>query len=150
MATVRTGGLLGGEVEIYGLDSLLARLHRLSPQLDAELVEQINAVAGEIADEARARIHYRTGRAFRGYQVQRKANLVKVRNATAGGQISEFAGSANPGGLTPRGATLIRTLNAAYGKPGRLVWSAWDERKDDQTAKLAALVEAAEARLRSA
>jgi hypothetical protein len=148
MATTRRGGVLGAEVEIYGLEGLLARLERVDPELSAGLQANIDAAAGEIADEARARIHYRTGRSFRGYYVQKRLGMVRVRNATAGGVISEFAGRVNPGGLTARGHTLIGTLNAAYGPPGRLVWAAWDERRARVVGRVEGLVEAAEASLR--
>ena len=37
-----------------------------------------------------------------------------------------FAGRKNPGGLTPRGAKLIATLNERYGPTGRVLWHDMD------------------------
>jgi len=148
--SIRRGGVLGAEIEIHGLDGLLARLERVSPEVRKAFEAELGSVARSIGAAAGARLHPGPNDSRGSYAIRKRAGAVKVYNPKRGAVISEFAGRANPGGLTPRGATLIRTLNAAYGPPGRLVWQAWDERRDEVTGAVEGIVAAAEARLKSA
>lgn len=150
VASIRRGGVLGAEIEIHGLDGLLARLERLSPEVRKAFEAELRSVVRSVGAAAGARLHPGANDSRSSYAVRARRGAFKVHNPKRGAVISEFAGRANPGGLTPRGATLIRTLNAAYGPPGRLVWQAWDERRDEVTGKVEGIVAAAEARLRGA
>ena len=116
------------------VDSDLLRL--FAPELRLKLMANLRATAtGVIAHAGEDVRHYATTHAkgkyaedaAAGYKVQQIGGLLRLRNSTRGAAIIEFAGKKNPGGETPRGATLINTLNRRYGRPGRVLWHAFDQ-----------------------
>lgn len=54
-----------------------------------------------------------------------EAFAYRIKATSAPAAILEFAGSASRG-LTPQGMSLIETLDARYGTPGRFIWASWD------------------------
>ena len=140
MARIVSGGLYGAQVNVWGLEGLMNRLEQIDPTLRRQLDREIKDVASGIAASAAGRLHPGPNNSAGSYVVSRRRNKVSVVNRSRGAMISEFAGRVNPEGLTPQGRTLIQTLNAAYGRPGRLVWQAWDEQADAVMAQVTALV----------
>lgn len=75
--------------------------------------------------------------------------LVQVRNTTAEGSILELAGRGSRG-KTPQGQSLIKTLDARYGAPGRFMWDAYDFLQPEIHAEFAAAASEVEAELQRA
>jgi hypothetical protein len=88
---------------------------------------------------------YRGGVPGTRYSGALQGNVLKIKTWARGGSILEFAGKKNPQGLTPRGATLIATLNQRYGQPGRVLWDEWDKQEPRVLAAVEATVLRAEA-----
>ena len=130
-------------------------LRLFAPKLLAQLRQQIAAEGKVVTEAAGARLaalqqthgtyYGQPDNAAQRYVVRQTRNLVQLRNPARGAAITEFAGKKNPGGRTPRGASLIRTLEERYGKPGRILWQAFDEAAPAMLANVARLVAAAEA-----
>jgi len=134
MATVGEGV----RVDSASLKRTLDELSELAPDLRKDLLGELGIIAGEIRADAASRIVSRTHESARGYKVQVSAGRgVRIVGTTAGAAISEFAGSVNPAGKCPQGASLVSTLNATYGKPGRILWAAFDARKEEMERRVA-------------
>lgn len=58
----------------------------------------------------------------------------------AANEIFEMAGRESSG-KTPQGKHMIATLNARYGKPGRILWKSYDKNRDHVDKELVKLVE---------
>lgn len=135
-------------INVAHLEQTLYLLGTIDPQLRTALDREIKHAMSEIAAVASSRIAgHGSGASARGYRVERRRGGFRVRNVERGAAIAEFAGSVNPDGRTPRGQTLIRTLSATWGKPGRLAWAAFDETKDSVFANINAAIEAVEAQV---
>ena len=147
MAKISTSGTFGAEIVIDGLGAVQAGLAQAGPALRRELDKQLKGEVRKVADAAAARIHRRSGDSAGAYEVTVRKGRYQVRNRERGAIISEFAGRVNPGGLTRRGATLIKTLDASYGPTGRLAWAAWDMLQGQVLGGIAAAVREAETRL---
>lgn len=122
------------ERSLYGT---LAVLKEFAPDLVKELNDEIRAAMKEVAATASMRFptgpgRWGDGHGKDGFRVKKsKAKIgYSAINSVKSAVITEFAGKVNPGGLKPRGASLIRTLNAEYGSPGRFLWSTWDDLAD--------------------
>jgi len=130
MATVGEGV----QVDTVSLRRTLEELRELAPDLRKDLIGELKVIAGEIRDTAAGRVHRVSGDTAKSYKVQLSPRRgLRVVGSTAGAAISEFAAVPH----CAQGATLIRTLNAAYGKPGRLLWAAADERKQELDRRVA-------------
>lgn len=137
MASASKGNEVGGganitvDVAAYerNLSATLAVLKTWDADLARELNAEMKAAMQEVADTARARFPSASGEGRGGFKVKKsKAKIgYTALSVTKAGVILEFAGKLSPGGLKPRGASLIRNLNDRYGSPGRFLWSTWDE-----------------------
>ena len=145
----------------YGLQVDYARLARtrealraFGPEALAAVDNDIRAAGREVTDEASARVralatsHGRRDTAA-GYRTRVTARGVRIEGKGRGGAIIEFAGAKNPRGATAQGRSLIATLSRRYGKPGRLLWAAWDKRSGQVNARITTTTEAAERRLQA-
>lgn len=140
MAAIRSGGILGAELEVYGLDDLLSELEEVSPKLRRDLERDLREATGTVAAAAARQVRSRTGTTAAGYRTSRRGGAYKVVNTTRGGAILEFAAVPH----SRRGATLVRTLDEVYGRPGRILWDSWDAVEPWVTQRLYKLIEDAE------
>jgi hypothetical protein len=129
-------------VEVEGWRETVAALRALEPRIRATATAELEAVAREAASEAASRIHRVTGASAAGYRVSVQQRGVAIANRARGAAIVEFAGRLHPQGRTPRGRTLIATLNARYGPPARLAEPAVLSRRQRLEAAMEAAVEA--------
>lgn len=137
------GGII--QLDVDRVNETRAALGEFEPLARAALDREIRAAINEIRAVASARLSGRgTNTSARGYRVERRRTGYRLRNVERGAMIVEFAGRVNPDGLTPRGRTLIQTLNATYGRPGRIAWAAWDARKEVTMGRITAAVATAE------
>ncbi len=133
-------------IEPLHVEQIRQELGEVAPDLRAKFDREIRGTLREVAGEAAGRIGG-SGRSAGAYRVKRRGAGWTLANRERGAVITEFAGSVNPGGKTPRGATLIRTLSARYGAPGRIAWAAWDAKAAAVDAKLREIVATTEAEL---
>jgi len=138
------------EAEVVGWREANRVLNDLDRSVRTEVYGGLEGTLKAAASEAAGRINRVSGASARGYRVSRSGRGVAIRNSARGAVISEFAGALHPQGVTPRGRTLISTLNARYGEPGRLAWAAVDRRRAQIDAQVQATVEAIERRYRMA
>ncbi len=134
-------------------------LHKLDAQLLAEARPVAHAAGLRFALLARTHRDHNSAESFqttltKQHMPRNKATgisggLVRIRSRARGAAIVEFAGDRNPHGKTPRGRTLIETLNERYGEPGRVLWQAWDDRQQFVLWAVRRLVEAAETTLQT-
>mgnify|MGYP000889122399 CR=1 FL=1 len=120
--TIDKSGALGAEIVVYGLEAVRNGLEAVDPKLRRNLDRELKTAVGTVAGAAARKVRSRTGATAAGYKVQMRSGRYKVVNKTRGGAILEFAAVPH----CPQGATLVGTLNEEYGKPGRLLWDAWD------------------------
>ena len=131
-------------------------LSTFAPKLRRKLIMQLRLAAQGVADASSGRMAALkvTTRddppAEQSYKVRVRGPLVQIRQLSRGGQITEMAGRKNPQGLTKQGMHLIETLDARYGKPGRVMWRQWDHAAPGVLAEVARLVITAEAELNAA
>ena len=142
MANFDTSGRYGAEIVIDGLEETLAALERLEPTLRRHTEKDLRHVVSSVAAGAAGRVHSRSGDTAAGYRVRSRRGMLQIHNRSVGAAILEFAGRVSPQGKTPQGRSLIETLNAQYGSPGRILWAEWDA----QQARVLSEVEAAVAR----
>ena len=124
MAVVRTGGTFGAEITIDGLDAVRNGLDEVAPKVRRQLDRDLRKVTSVVAQTAAREVDTRSpssGTAA-GYKVTRRGSLFRIANRTRGAAILEFAAIPH----CAQGATLVATLNEKYGKPGRILWGAWD------------------------
>jgi hypothetical protein len=134
-----TSGAFGAEVVIHGLDAVRNALEEIGPEVrrafDRELRQAVTTVARATAA---------------GYQVKRRGSAYRIANRTRGAAILEFAGKVNPQGTCPQGASLIRTLDEKYGRPGRVLWESWDTMQPWVIDRVRQIVDDAELTIESA
>lgn len=135
-----------GLVTATGIRSAQDTLKALDPALSKGLDRDIRGAVNDVRGKARSLAPSRTGALRRGI-VTRKGSARKrgavawqVRSGTRQGGILEFAQV----GHTPRGRSLVATLAARYGSPGRFVWQAWDDTKSGVYSRIRATVLATE------
>lgn len=134
----------GIEINAEHLDDIRHGLAEYAPTVKTALDREITSALKEVGAEAGGVLHPGPGGGAGKYNVRRRKGGILLENRDRGAAISEFAGSVNPQGSTPRGKTLIETLNAAYGRPGRIAWAAWDRRKEQTDARIAGAIATAE------
>lgn len=135
-----------GLVTATGIRSAQDTMKALDPALSKGLDRDIRAAVNDVRGKARSLAPSRTGALRRGIVTRkgpaRKRGAVawQVRSGTRQGGILEFAQV----GHTPRGRSLVATLTARYGSPGRFVWQAWDDQKSAVYSRIRATVLATE------
>jgi hypothetical protein len=154
MATPR--GVTFVEVDQASLERTVYLLRTFAPKLLVEMRKAIVAAGEDVTHSAGIRLRTLQQtmsmdqtkpwpeNAAGKYRVRVTGNLIQLRNDTRGGSIIEFAGRKNPGGLTPRGATLIASLNERYGSTGRLLWHDFDIKEPEVMANIGRIVNDAE------
>lgn len=124
----------GLDIQIDGA-SFRKTMHTLdlfAPELRKDLVKELRGIASSLKSGAAGRFPVgRTGQGQGGFKssVRVRGDDVSgsVFNMTRQGQILEFVGSASSGSTT-QGQSLIRSLTAKYGPPGRFMWEEYDSR----------------------
>ena len=139
------------KVDTQHLELIRARLRVFAPKLQVALDAELRQAVKPVTDAAEAELQSRAQLASAGshYGLRRSRGRLTIFSRTRGSAIAEFAGKVHPQGLTPRGATLIATLNERYGSPGRLLWDAWDSHSDEVMVGVRATVAGSEAKLQA-
>lgn len=148
----------GIEIDIDGIARVRRALRELEPEalrrLDRELYRAARVVADEAGRTMAARARTHSGEsppAARSYRVQYRRSQtgavrgLRITTKSRGASIIEFAGRS--GAYTPRGRTLVRTLTQRYGRPGRVLWAAWDAHDLEVEARIRDAVAEAERRI---
>jgi hypothetical protein len=150
-------------VEVLGLYQTKSLLAKFEPDLLKRLDRTVNLVARDLRRGAQANFQ-RTGAAGDAYAIRRRNRPggFSVAVTTARGSVSPGERwSSEPGVLARifelanktydsqpqnvrRTQSLIETLTRRYGKPGRFLWDAWDERKATSLARVSDEVRAVE------
>lgn len=132
----------GKLVTATGLKSTQEALKAIDPLLSKAMDRELRGAVNQVRSKARSLAPARTGDLRRGI-VTRKGSARRrgqvdwqVRSTTRQGAILELAAA----GHTKRGRSLVATLNARYGSPGRFVWEAWDQTKSGVYGRIAATV----------
>lgn len=153
MAVTGQSDGFGVQVTVDGIREVAAALQQIDPKMKLALLSTIRASVRDVARDAQslaprgktgdliAKITVKKGR-YRGGGLG-----YKVVSDSREGAILELAGETNPAGLSPQGATLIRTLNASYGSTGRFVWKAWENTKDVALERIEGAIETAQRRI---
>ncbi len=143
--SVDKSGAFGAEYVVTGLDVALQKL----AEVDAKAVKEIRAHARKISrsvrDKAEGSVHRRAGRSGRWYGTRSGRDRFRVVSANAPASIFEFAATPH----CRQGASLISTLNAQYGAPGRIMWEAFDSMRGEVDGGVGQIVSDAEQALRS-
>jgi hypothetical protein len=124
------------DIDVAQLERVQLQLSQFDPQLRRELNKRLRKAADVVRAEAsatvrsRATTHSRSSRrTASSYRVQVRGSSIRIVGPTLGAFILEFAGKGTKN-RKPRGRTLIRTLDERYGKPGRIMWAAFDRHKE--------------------
>jgi len=141
---IDTSGAYGAEIVVENLDDVLAGLEEFDPKLRRLLERDIRNAMRGVARGAASKVHSRTNETADNYRIRMRRGVTTLINSTRGAAILEFAGKVHPQGLTPRGRSLIQTLNASYGSPGRIAWATWDAQAPAIEATVYRLVDDAE------
>jgi len=151
-------------VTVAGIPQTRALLARFEPDLMKRLDSRLNAITRGLKGAAQANFE-RTGASGAAYRIRTRnrvgrfsKGVTTVRGSVAPGE----KWSSEPGVLAhvfelangvrdsrpenvERTRSLIATLNARYGAPGRFLWEAWDERSDRDLRSVDAEIKAVEA-----
>jgi len=143
---------LGIDIDVEGVEQLRRSLDSLEPEARRELDRELRRAARDVAREAgqtvRARAVTRSRNPRRtadGYLVRARKGGLRIVGTTVGASMLEWAGREET--RTQRGRTLKATLDARYGTPGRVLWKAWDRRREHTEAAIREAVARAERRL---
>ncbi|MDI9598687.1 MAG: hypothetical protein QM323_04200 [Acidobacteriota bacterium] len=151
-------------IDVSGIPETRTLLKRFEPDLLKRLDTRLNAVARELRSGAQAYFE-RTGASGGAYRVSTRNRIGGFSKAVATVRGSVSRGdkwSTQPGVLAaifefmaaprdaqpqnvPRVRSLIATLNARYGTPGRFLWQTWDDHGQSYLAEIDAEVRAVEA-----
>ena len=151
-------------VEVSGLTETRALLKQFEPDLLKRLDLRLTVVARDLKSGAQSNLEktgvsgsaytIRTRNRVSGFSKSVKADFGSVAprekwssDPSVLAAIFEFANGvrdARPQNVQ-RTKSLIATLNARYGEPGRFLWAAWDERKVAALASVDAEIKAVEA-----
>lgn len=151
-------------IDVTGLPETRNLLRRFEPDLLKRLDSHLNAVARDLCNEAQVNFSATgvRGSAYRVKSKTRAGGFSKAVTTMPGSVGRGERWSSEPGVLASifelanavrdskpqniqRTRSLIATLNARYGRPGRFLWEAWDESKDEALGSIKAEVEAIEA-----
>ena len=151
-------------VQTKGLVETRALLKEFAPDLLKRLNVRVGLVARNLRDAADSAFSF-TGVGGGAYRIKTRSRVNKVSVsviAKAGGVSAGERWSDQPGVLASifelangvrdsqpqnvkRTQSLIATLNAKYGGPGRFLWSSWDDQKAASLASIDAEIRAVEA-----
>lgn len=132
-------------VTVAGINSTVATLRAIDRQLAVQFNRVLRAAANRVRDMARAKAPVDSGAMRRGIVV-RKGRATssdtgwRITSLTPQGAIFEFAAQ----GHSRQGTSLVNTLTARYGEPGRFIWDAWDAQAAATYRAIAAAVRDAE------
>lgn len=151
-------------IDVTGIPQARSLLRRFDPDLLKRLDSRLNAVARDLRAGAQTKFSS-TGVTADAYRIRTRSRVDGFSKSvtTKGGSVA--AGrkwSSEPGVLAaifelmagprdaqpqnvPRVRSLIATLNARYGAPGRFLWEEWDESGDRYLAEVRSAVAATEA-----
>ncbi len=151
-------------IDVSGVLEARSLLKRFEPDLLRRLDARLNAVARDLKAGAQTNFE-RTGASGTAYRVSTRSRIggfsksvTTVRGSVSRGEkwstapgvlaaIFEFMAAprdAQPQNV-PRVRSLIATLNARYGTPGRFLWAQWDDGGQGYLAEVEAEVGAVEA-----
>lgn len=139
------GAAQGLDINVAGAMATARALRVVDRNLSERLVRGLRRPALGVAAKARRRYPVVSGQSRRGISVKavpaRKAAFgLKIVQVARGGSIIEFANQSH----TAQGATLVKTLAARYGAPGRVLWGAWDESRAQVDQEMSAAVKQVE------
>lgn len=137
-----------GVVTVDGINSTVATLRAMDRTLLLQFNRQLRAAANSVRGAARGLAPRRTGALASGIVVRKGRSTAtstgwRIQSTTRQGAILEFAAQ----GRSNQGRSLVATLTARYGSPGRVVWRAWDAQAARAYTAIAAAVRAAEAQI---
>jgi len=134
------------------IQSIRTGLREFAPLCLAAVDMQLKSAGEVVTQEASAAILFRQRthgthhiRSAESYSVQVRADRIRLITRARGAAIIEFAAQ----GKTPQGRALVDTLEMRYGKPGRVLWEAWDRHADRVTARIQGVVLNAQKALQS-
>jgi len=156
--------MAAGAVNVAGLTETRALLKQFEPDLLKRLNTRLTVVASDLKKGAQANFG-KTGVSGAAYRIKtraRPAGFSKSVLAEGGSVAPRAKWSTQPGALAAifelangvrdarpqnvqRTKSMIATLNARYGSPGRFLWAAWDARKVAALASIDAEIKAVEA-----
>ena len=121
---VDRSGAFGAEIVIEGLEEMMEALGNADEKAEKEIKRRLRRIGVAVSDKAEGSAQRRSGRSGRWYATRTKhaGTRVAVHAASAVPAIFEFAAVPH----CKQGASLISTLNAKYGAPGRILWKAFD------------------------
>lgn len=133
-------------VTVDGINSTVATLRAMDRAMVTQFNRALRGAVNQVRDQARAAAPTRSGAMRRGFVVRKGRQSVRhtgwrVESRTAQGAILELAAE----GHTAQGRSLVDSLTARYGQPGRFLWQAWDDQAPAVYGAMAAAVRAAEA-----
>lgn len=139
---VDRSGAFGAEIVIEGLEEMMEALGNADEKAEKEIKRRLRRIGLAIRDKAEGSVHRRSGRSGRWYSTRTKqaGTRVAVHAASAVPAIFEFAAVPH----CRQGASLIATLNAQYGSPGRILWKAFDAERGSIEREAQEIVEDAE------
>jgi hypothetical protein len=150
-------------VNVANIPQTRALLARFEPDLLKRLDGRLNVIARRLKAAAQSNLAA-TGVTGTAYRVRTRARVGRFSKSViaSGGGYTETHWGDTPGVLAavfefangvrdsmpqnvPRTKSLIATLNAKYGQPGRFLWAAWDEQKVASLAAVESEIKAVEA-----
>jgi hypothetical protein len=151
-------------VEVLGVNQTRTLLARFEPDLLKRMNADLDVITRKLREGAQRNFERTgaTGTAYRTRTRTRVAGFSKGVTTTPGSVARGEKWSSEPGVLArvfelangvrnamPQNAqrvrSLIATLNARYGQPGRFLWQEWDEQKAESLAAVKLTVEQVEA-----
>jgi len=129
--TTSEGRGLSSEIRVEGLDSTLAALRAFQPDVLKAMNERIRAALTRVMRRADSSgpEQVKGGYVIRSSSRGKRAGM-RIVAQSRDAAIFEFAGtrglSRMGGPITPQGAAMVRWLDRDFGKPGRILWAAWD------------------------
>lgn len=120
----------GIDITLTGVGAAARAMRAYDRNLSERMVRDLRRPAMAIAANARGRYPVVSGASRRGIRVKlerqsRSPFQLKIQQKARGGSIIEFAATPR----TDQGRSLVATLDARYGAPGRIMWAAWDAKK---------------------
>lgn len=120
------------EFDTSSLAKMRHELELFAPDLKKELDKRLRVVARSIVSEAKSGIPNISGKTAASYRVKRKARGDDLVFSAIGGSASSAIIEFAQNGRTNQGRSLVATLTARYGSPGRNLWKAYDRQNPPQ------------------
>lgn len=143
-------------VRLEGTSAVLAALSNAQPALKDATMPVLRDIAREVATGARQRVDVshphnlwrgRGGRRLSPRYTVRQPGTYWLQVTIPGGEAGRSEAVAEFANLSrcASGAALVRSLDSAYGAPGRILWSTWDRMDASTDARISAAVDRAAA-----